>query len=228
MSSVIAVSVGRPQVREWAGVGRTSIDKQNVTGPVAVHPLGLEGDQVSDTQHHGGPDQAVYAYAREDLDFWQGELGRPIRNGQFGENLTTEGLDLNATVVGTRLQVGDEDGALLEVAHVRTPCNDFKCWMGETGYDPKAWVRRFTLEARPGPYLRVLVPGTVRAGDGIRVVEVPGHGITVRDMFLALLTDRGRLPSLLEIENLPTKVRDKVATFVLAQGPSLPKAGTVI
>lgn len=228
MSSVLAVSVGRPQVREWAGIGRTSIDKRNVTGPVSVHPLGLEGDQVSDTEHHGGPDQAVYAYAREDLDFWEGEVGRPIRDGQFGENLTTEGLDLNATVVGTRMQVGDEDGALLEVAHVRTPCNDFKCWMGETGYEPKAWVRRFTLEARPGAYLRVLVPGTIRAGDGIRVVEVPEHGITVRDMFLALHTDRSRLPSLLAIEHLPAKVRDKVATFVLAQGPSLPKSGTVI
>lgn len=228
MSSVIAVSVGRPQVREWAGIGRTSIDKQNVAGPVVVHPLGLEGDQVSDTQHHGGPDQAVYAYAREDLDFWEAELGRPIRNGQFAENLTTRGLDLNATVVGTRLQVGEEGGALLEVAHVRTPCNDFKCWMGETGYDPRAWVRRFTQEARPGAYLRVLATGTVRAGDELRAVEVPAHGITVRDMFVALHTDRRRLPDLLAIENLPAKVRRKVETFVLEQAPSLPNAGTVI
>lgn len=216
MSSVIAVSVGRPQVREWAGIGRTSIDKQNVTGPVVVHPLGLEGDQVSDTRHHGGPDQAVYAYAREDLDFWEGELGAPIRDGRFGENLTTRGLDLSGTVVGTRLQVEREGGALLEVAHVRTPCNDFKCWMGETGYDARAWVRRFTRAARPGAYLRVLATGTVRAGDDLRVVEVPGHGITVRDMFLALHTDRDRLPDLLAIEHLPAQIRRKVETFVLA------------
>ena len=69
-------------------------------------PLGLEGDQVADTKHHGGVDQAVYAFAREDLDFWEGELGRPIRDGQFGENLTTEGIDVNEALVGERWQIG--------------------------------------------------------------------------------------------------------------------------
>ena len=228
MPSVIAISVGRPQVKEWAGIGRTSIAKEGVAGAVAVHELGIEGDQVSDTAHHGGPDQAVYAYAREDLDFWEGVLGRPLRNGHFGENLTTEGLDLTAMVVGTRLRVGGEAGIVLEVAHVRTPCNDFKGWMGETGYDATAWVRRFTLEARPGPYLRVLVPGTIRAGDHVEILDVPSHGVSVRDMFIALNTDRQRLPDLLAIDNLPAKVRDKVATFVLGQAPSLPKPGGVI
>lgn len=214
MPRVLAVSVGRPQDKEWAGIGRTSIDKRNVDEPVAVHVLGIEGDQVSDTEHHGGPHQAVYAYAREDLDFWAAELGQPIRNGQFGENLTTEGLDLTGMEVGTRLQVGGAEGPLLEVAHVRTPCNDFKGWMGESGYEPKAWVKRFTAEGRPGPYLRVVQPGTVAAGDPIEVVHRPGHGVTVRDMFVALNTDRTRLPALSAVEGLPPKVRAKVDQYV--------------
>ncbi|HWJ66465.1 MAG TPA: MOSC domain-containing protein [Nocardioides sp.] len=223
MAFVRSISVGIPQEKEWAGIGRTSIDKRPVVGPVAVHPLGLAGDQVSDTRHHGGPDQAVYAYAREDLDFWEAELGMPIRDGHFGENLTTAGIDLNTLEVGTRLRIGDEvDGVLLEAVSVRTPCNDFKGWMGETGFEPRAWVRRFTAAARPGPYLRVLETGTVAAGAPVEVVHRPGHGVTVRDMFVALNTDRSRLPDLLAIDDLVPRVRMKVDQFVRQVAPLLP------
>lgn len=211
MPTVLSVSVGRPQDKEWAKIGHTSIDKRQVAGPVEVHVLGIDGDQVSDTLHHGGPDQAVYAYAREDVDFWEAELDRPIRDGQLGENLTTEGIDLNALELGTRLEIGT---ALFEVAHVRTPCNDFKGWMGETGYDTTAWVKRFARALRPGPYLRVLRPGTIAAGDEIVVVHRPDHGVTVRDLFVALNLDRSRLPELRVVESLPAKVRAKVDAFV--------------
>ncbi len=222
------VSVGLPRDKEWAGIGRTSIDKRPVTGPVAVGELGIEGDQVSDTRHHGGPDQAVYAYAREDLDFWERELGMPIRDGQFGENLTTEGIDVNDLEIGTRLRVGEPGvGILVEAVYVRTPCNDFKGWMGESGYDPRAWVRRFTAEARPGPYLRVLETGTIAPGDAIEVVHRPGHGRTIRDMFVALNTDRSRLPDLLVVDGLLPKVRAKAEEFVSRTARSLPPAEPV-
>ncbi|KRC46080.1 MULTISPECIES: MOSC domain-containing protein [unclassified Nocardioides] len=225
---VLTISVGSPQDKEWAGIGRTSIDKTAVAGRVRVHELGIEGDQVSDTLHHGGPDQAVYAFAREDLDFWERELGRPIRDGQFGENLTTVGIDLNALEIGTRLRVGDEvDGVLLEVVYVRTPCNDFKGWMGESGYDPRAWVKRFAAAARPGPYLRVLETGTIEAGAPIEVVHRPGHGVSVSDMFVALNTDRSRLPELLVIDGLLPKVRMKAEDFVRQVAASLPSVDPV-
>ena len=228
MAFVRSISVGQPQDRDWAGIGRTSIDKRPVGGPVAVHALGIDGDSVSDTKHHGGPDQAVYAYAREDLDFWETELGTPIRDGQFGENLTTEGIDLNALPIGTRLRIGAPGvGVLLEAVYVRTPCNDFKGWMGESGYDPRAWVKRFTLEARPGPYLRVLETGTIAPGDPIELVHVPVHGKTIRDMFLALNTDRSRLPELLVVEDLLPKVRAKAEEFVQRTAGSLPPAEPV-
>jgi MOSC domain-containing protein YiiM len=210
VSRVLSVNVGLPRDAVWAEIGRTSIDKHPVPGPVEAGTLGLAGDQVSDTRHHGGPDQAVYAYAREDLDWWQQELGREIRDGQFGENLTTEGIDLNGAAVGSRWRVG---GALLEVALVRTPCNDFKGWMGATGFDNTAWVKRFASEARPGPYLRVLGPGAIAAGDPIEVVHQPGHGVTVRDMFVALHTDRSRLPELLLIDGLADKARRRAEKY---------------
>jgi MOSC domain-containing protein YiiM len=210
-----SVNVGRPQDREWAGLGYTSIDKRPVTGPVRAHRNGLVGDVVSDTKHHGGPDQAVYAFAREDLDAWAAELGRPIRDGQFGENLTTEGIDVNEAEVGEHWRVG---GALLEVASVRIPCNDFKSWMGVTGYDSARWVRRFAQQCRPGPYLRVLEEGEIAAGDEIDVVHRQGHGVTVSTMFRALSLDHSLLPQLLRIDGLAEQAHLKARRF--AEGPT--------
>ncbi|WP_183095633.1 MOSC domain-containing protein [Nocardioides stalactiti] len=217
MARITSVNVGEPRDASWAGIGRTSIDKTPVAGRVAVTQLGVVGDQVSDTRFHGGVDQAVYAYAREDLTFWEAELGRPIRDGQFGENLTTEGIDLNGAAVGTRLQAGE---VVLEIASVRTPCNDFKCWMGLGGYDDTAWVKRFTAALLPGPYLRVLTTGTVAAGDEIVVVHEPEHGITVRDLFVALNLDRKRLPELLAIDGLAQDLRHQVDEYLARQGVS--------
>ncbi|WGL51144.1 MOSC domain-containing protein [Nocardioides sp. BP30] len=191
MASVLSVNVGRPQDAAWAGLGYTSMDKRGVDGPVRVHRNGLVGDVVSDTKHHGGPDQAVYVFAREDLDLWGERLGARLRNGHFSENLTTEGIDVNGAEVGERWRIGTAE---VEVCHVRTPCNDFKNWMGVTGHDNKAWVKRFALEARPGPYLRVLQEGVVRAGDEIEVVHRPGHGLTVSTLFRALNLDHSLRP----------------------------------
>ena len=117
MAQVISTNVGTPRDATWAGIGRTSIDKQPVTGPVAVGGLGLHGDQVSDTRYHGGLDQAVYAFAREDLDWWGAELGGEIRDGQFGENLTTRGIDVNESEVGERWRIGAARG--LPASHSR-------------------------------------------------------------------------------------------------------------
>ena len=210
MAQVISINVGTPREQGWAGIGRTSIDKQAVAGVVRAERLGLDGDQVSDTKHHGGPDQAVYAFAREDLDWWEAELGREIRHGQFGENLTTRGLDVNESEVGERWQVGT---ALFEVCSVRIPCNDFKHWQRINGYDDRAWVKRFAQQARPGPYLRVLVPGELTAGDELRVVHQPGHGVTVSMMFRALTTELSLLPELLKVDDLVLEARRKAEEY---------------
>jgi MOSC domain-containing protein YiiM len=206
-----SVNVGLPREAAWAGIGRTSIDKAAVPGPVEVHRLGLEGDQVSDTRHHGGPDQAVYAFAREELDWWASQLGDELRDGEFGENLTTEGLPVDDAELGERWRVGS---VILEVASIRTPCNDFKVWMGRGGHDNRAWVRRFAEHARPGAYLRVLQPGTLAAGDPIEVVHRPGHGVTASLMFRALLREPELLPRLLEVDGLVEEARQKALAYV--------------
>ncbi len=204
----------------WAGrvrrVGRdrADVDRQapGVRAGRGVR-LGLAGDQVSDTRNHGGVDQAVYAFAREDLDRWAAELGREIPDGQFGENLTTFGIDVNEAEVGEHWRVGT---CLLEVCSIRIPCLDFKNWMGLNGYDPTAWVKRFAAQARPGPYLRVLEVGTLEAGDEISVVHRPGHGVTVTTMFRALTIDRTLLPELLRVPGLVDEARTAAERYVAA------------
>ncbi|MCE7082882.1 MOSC domain-containing protein [Streptomyces sp. ST2-7A] len=169
--------------------GLTGIDKRPVTGPVrvAVPPTrekgggsGLADDFVGDQRHHGGPDQAVYAFAREDLDRWETVLGRPLADGAFGENLTTTGIDVSGTRIGERWRIG---GALLEVTCARIPCRTFAEWLGERG-----WVKRFTLDAAPGAYLRVLEPGGIGAGDPVELVHRPDHEVTVSFLFRAQTT----------------------------------------
>ncbi len=213
---LLSINIATPVEAAWARpLKRTAIEKRSVPGPVRVHELGLDGDQVADTQHHGGVHQAVYAFAREDLDVWSDRLQLPIGNGQFGENLTTTGIDVNEALIGERWQIGT---TTLEVAEVRIPCNVFKNFMGRSGYDDSAWVKRFTAESRPGPYLRVVQPGEVTVGDAIVVVHQPDHDVTVSTMFKAFTTDRSLLPRLLHVgDSLAPRPR-AVAEKYVARG----------
>lgn len=218
-SEVVSVNVALPVwVPETRSTDKTAINKQPVTGDVAVRTLGLEGDEVGDKKFHGGVDQAVYAFAREDLDLWSDRLGRHLPSGSmFGENLTTGGIDVNGAVLGETWRVGS---ALLEVCSVRIPCKVFANWLGMAGYENAGWMKRFIAEGRPGPYLRVLEEGRLRAGDVITVESRPDHGVSVSTMFRALTTERSLLPDLLRYDRLPAKFRTKVERSLLSRnGP---------
>lgn len=218
VAHVVAVNVGPARDEEWAGkLRRTAIDKRPVTGAVRFATDGVEGDEIADQVNHGGPDQAVYAYAREDLDHWATELGGPVADGMFGENLTTVGIDVNAALVGEQWQIGDPGtGPLLEVAAVRIPCRVFANWMGVRGLDDRAFVKRFAQAGRPGPYLRVLEVGEVRAGDPVRVVHRPTHALTVVRLFRALTTERALLPELLGVPQVGSRARAIAEAYVAA------------
>jgi MOSC domain-containing protein YiiM len=197
---LLSVNLGRPRPVPYTdqAQGVTGIDKQPADGPVrvaapgpkGVGASGVAGDSVCDLRHHGGDHQAVYAFAREDLDGWERELGRSLPNGRFGENLTTEGLDVSGALIGERWRIGSE--VVLEVASGRIPCRTFQGHLGEQG-----WVRRFTRKGAPGAYLRVIEPGEIQAGDPIEIVRRPDHGVTVEMQFRAVTTERELLPRLL-------------------------------
>jgi MOSC domain-containing protein YiiM len=201
MGLLLSVNVAPPRPVEYPG-GQTGIDKRPVSGPVAVaapgpSPLGADGPEATTGsglagdsvffREHGGDHQAVYAYAREELDAWAAELGRDLPGGVFGENMTTSGLDVSGALIGERWRVGAD--VVLEVTSPRIPCRTFAGWIGE-----EHWVKRFTLAARPGAYLRVIAAGETRAGDMIEVVSRPGHSVSVSLVFRALTTQRELAP----------------------------------
>ncbi|MGW0806757.1 MOSC domain-containing protein [Nonomuraea sp. NPDC002799] len=189
---IVSVNVGTPVEAGWAGKdGRTAIDKRAVTHRVAVLANGLTGDGRADQEHHGSLDQAVYAYAREDYDWWERELGRDLRDGRFGENLTTSGLDVNGAVIGELWRVGS---VVLEVSGPRIPCVVFRNWMDEPG-----WLKRFTQAGRPGAYLKVVELGELGVGDEVEIVSRPESGVTVREGFRAWHGDKDALRAILAI-----------------------------
>ena len=193
MIRVISINVGRPRNLELTG-GRqqqTAIDKRPVAGRVAVRTLGIEGDAQADKKHHGGREQAVYAYAREDLDWWGERLGRELGNGRFGENLTLSGIDVNGALLGERWRIGT---ALLEITAARVPCVVFRSWMSEPG-----WVKRFTEAERTGAYFRVLEEGDVAVGDPVTVEYRPTASVTVAESLRAFNGDRDLMRRILTI-----------------------------
>ncbi|GAB2665957.1 MOSC domain-containing protein [Gordonia jinhuaensis] len=180
-----------------AGVGASGIDKRPLDGARRVEDLGLVDDHVVDHKHHGGIDQAVYAYSELEARRWADELGRELPPGWFGENLRIEGIETTDAIVGERWRVGDE--VILEATIPRIPCRTFAEWAREAH-----WVKRFMDRADLGTYLLVRTPGSVAAGDRVEVISRPSHGVRVRD--LATGTDPDKLRDLLAQGGLPAKV----------------------
>ena len=198
-------------------VGRSAIDKRPTANPVMLSEQGPIGDIIMDRVHHGGLDQAVYAYALADLRAWSDVLHRELSPGVFGENLTTDGLDVTGSVIGAVWVVGD---ARLQVRSHRTPCTTFEAWLGEPH-----WVRRFTEYGAPGAYLKVLTPGHVQAGDCVLVEHVPAHGVTVGDVFQGRRGDREKLQRLAGESDLA----DDMVSYLsreLAIGHRLPESAS--
>lgn len=213
MAEVLSVNVARartnPDPRGQSNV--TGIDKVAAAEAVAVRapgPMqgglgsGLVGDTIGNPKVHGGDDQAVYAYAREDLDDWEIQLQRTLTNGMFGENLTTSGIDVTNARIGERWRVGS-DGVVLEVSAPRTPCRTFAAFL-----HLNHWIKTFTQAGKPGAYLRVISPGSVRGGDTITIDHRPDHDVTIGLVFRARMSEPELLPRLLVADALSAELKE--------------------
>jgi len=209
--SVNLAEPAKPRSNPFKPVDHTGIDKRPTEGQVEVrapgskaHGLGsgLVGDFIGDRRNHGGDDQAVYAYAFEDLQWWADTLGETFAYGSaFGENLTTAGIDVNGSIVGERWRVGAD--VVLQVTEPRIPCGTFRGWMSRPG-----WLKTFVIERRPGAYLRVLTGGQVSGGDQIEVIHRPEHEVSIELVFRALTTERELLPKLLVAPDIADETRE--------------------
>ncbi|MFL4473221.1 MOSC domain-containing protein [Paeniglutamicibacter sp. MACA_103] len=180
-----AVCVVHALKPDAGAVGTTAIDKRPIDGPVKVRKMGLYADVQVDREHHGGHDQAVYAYSQAEAERWGGELGKEIPAGLFGENLRVSGIETSDAVVGERWAIGK--AVVLEVTSPRIPCSTFARHLGEEN-----WVRRFTERGDVGCFLKVIRTGKIAAGDSVAVISRPGHGVRVRDIFVGPTPEHAR------------------------------------
>jgi len=211
MPGARVISLNRGQISDLVIGGkpdRSAINKRPVAGPVDIGHLGLDGDEQGDKVNHGGVDQALYAYAREDLDWWTEQLGRELPNGIFGENVTTAGIDIGSALIGETWRLGV---VLVQVTSPRIPCVTFRSWI-----DEPSWVKRFAAAGRSGAYLRVLTPGRVQAGDELTVLDTPAQAVTVAESMRAYYGDRDIMRRLLTVEGRGLKW-DEIGADVLSK-----------
>lgn len=208
-AKVLSLNVVHAVIPDVGGsVGITSIDKRSVSDSRQVTTAGVAGDQRSDIPSHGMPEQAVYAYARGDYEWWEVELDKEIPAGKFGENLTTVGIDVTNAVIGQTWRIGS---ALLQVTGPRIPCGTFARFMEED-----KWVKRFMDEGMPGTYFQVLEAGEISAGDEIKIESTPEHGVTVSDVYQLVAGDRDadRLARVIACPELPEEMRTQVSGYL--------------
>src|SRR3954451_5865969 len=204
MARLLSVNVGRPrEISARRGQPLLSaIFKAPVEGRVRVEGINLAGDDQADRSVHGGPEKAVYAYAREDIDWWENIHG-DLPNGVFGENLTTQGLDVSVAVLGERWRIGT---AVLEVCQPRLPCSK----LGIRFKDLRM-VKAFARASRPGGYLRIIEEGEVGGGDEVTVLARPDHGITLAMCSDAVLKDPSLAATVLRAPQLSRELRRALA-----------------
>ena len=172
---IVSVNVGKAETIQ-VGQRRvtTGIRKLPVQGTVWISASAVGDDEVCNSEHHGGPDQAVYAYSNDDYMWWSEQLGRNIEPGSFGENLTVSGLPTDL-YVGDRLLIGD---VVLEATAPRIPCDTFAAHM-----QSQTFGVAFRRAERPGIYFRVMNEGEVTAGDKLVLVDNTERQVSILELY---------------------------------------------
>lgn len=206
---VLSTNVADPRPDPGGDDRLTGITKRPVEhltvfapGPDYGDGSGVEGDLIGDVKHHGGANKAVYAFSREELDYWAAELGRTLEAGTFGENLTTAGVDLERLLINQRVRLGS---AVLEVSIPRQPCRTFAAHLGVRG-----WVKRFAAHGRCGVYFRVVQPGRIPSGAVIELDGRPDHDVDMLTAFAAAMGDDDAAARVVEAACLPAMYHERL------------------
>jgi len=175
VGTLVSTNVGLPRNVSWQGkTVFTGVFKSAVDGPCRARRLNLDGDGQGDLAGHGGEQRAVLVYQLDSYRHWERELGRhDFAYGQFGENLTIDGLGDDEVCIGDRYQIGT---ALFEVTQPRVTCYRVGIRMRDAQIPALLVSHR-----RPGFYMRVLDEGEVQAGDPIVKVGSGPEQMTVAE-----------------------------------------------
>ncbi len=198
MSRIVSINIGRPRdLTHGAETVQSAIARKPVTHALELGVSGFVGDQVADTQHHGGPDKAVNVYAVEHYAHWEDRLERTLERPSFGENFTIAGLLETDVRIGDTFRVGS---SVVQVSQPRVPC--FK--PAALHHEPRLtqWIQESGFT---GWYFRVLTPGQVAPGDELVPIDRSRHGVSVAEANRVMHRDQydqGGLEQLLAVPEL--------------------------
>lgn len=173
MANLLSLQVGRARELGIPG-SREPLDKPWVSGfykepittPVALTLFNLDGDEQADLENHGGRDKAICCYAAEHYPSWRAALELPeMPYGAFGENFTLDGVTEETICLGDQYTIGT---TVVEVSQPRQPC-----WKLGRRWRIKELPAVVIETGRTGWYLRVLQPGTVKAGQELVLLARP-------------------------------------------------------
>ncbi len=211
---ILSVNRSLPQTIEWQGKSvTTGIFKIPVSEPVPVDSDGLNGDGQADLSVHGGVDKAVYAFPHEHYQYFAEMLERKVNEfpcGQFGENLSTEGLLETEVMIGDRFRIGDS--AEFEVSQPREPC--FK--LGIILQAPQI-LPPFLKSLKTGFYLRVIKSGIIQTGDEIHKIHSAMNSLSVADITRLKHFDRDHIADRQQASTLPALTQSWRENFAQAR-----------
>src|SRR5450755_3616334 len=197
MGVIVSVNVGLSQDVAWQGrTVRTAVWKAPVTGRIFARRLNLEGDGQGDLRGHGGEQRAIMVYQLDSYRYWASYLGRSdLVAGNFGENLTVEGLPDNEVCIGDRFRIG---GAVVEVSQPRDTCYRVGIRLNNPGIAALLVAHR-----RPGFYLRVIQEGDIGAGDRVEKLADGPERMTVAEIDALLYSAEHPLEALRRAVRIP-------------------------
>lgn len=198
--TLVGVNLGVEQV---VGNSVSGIYKSSTEKPTRVERLGLVGDVVSDTRHHGGEDQAIYVYGDDDYKWWEEEMSKTLSPGTFGDNLTIASLSCRDVFIGDRFRIGND--VVIEATAPRIPCATLAARMRE-----KQFPVKFRRAERPGFYCRVLNTGTVVAGDDVEHIAYEQNPrFSVVDIFRLYYQPSPSVEVLQQVLEQPVAIRER-------------------
>jgi ferredoxin-NADP reductase/MOSC domain-containing protein YiiM len=172
---LVSVNVGMPKDVSWQGkTVHTGVWKQPVSGRQMVRRLNIDGDGQGDLAGHGGEQRAVLVYQVDSYQHWRQHFGwTDTTYGQFGENLTVDGMPDDQVCIGDRYRIGEAE---FEVTQPRVTCYRVGMRLGQP-----QMAALLVSHHRPGFYMRVITEGHVEPGDQIIKTESGPHELSVAD-----------------------------------------------
>ncbi len=197
MGVIVSVNVGLPQNVAWQGrTVRTGVWKMPVTGRIFARRLNLDGDGQGDLHGHGGEQRALLVYQLDSYRYWAKYLGRSdLVAGNFGENLTVEGLADSAVCIGDRFRIG---GAIVEVSQPRDTCYRVGIRLNHPGF-----AALLVAHHRPGFYFRVIQEGEIGAGDRVEKLSDGPERMTIVEIDALLYSAEHTLEGLRRAVRIP-------------------------